>query len=195
VNCNGGSQSTLAAGNSRCAINLAQSGAWIGNGGTGWSVLNENLAMYFLPASYGTDRKIYATDGAGMPWTQIGNWQVPPYQPPAVTLEAPAAGQTVSATTPVSGWALDNSVHYEGPVAKVELYVDGVLKATQTALTQRTDVCSQYPSYTPCPATGFSFSWDTRTVANGSHEVRVDATDADPVAKVTVVKRTVQVSN
>ena len=69
----------------------------------------------------------------------------PDTTPPVVSIAAPAAGATVAGTTTVSATATDN-----GGVAKVELYVDGVLYATDAAAP-------------------YAFSWNTTTSSNGSH--------------------------
>ncbi len=74
--------------------------------------------------------------------------------PPTVSITAPSGGSTVSGTVTVSASASDNS----GTVSLVELYVDGTLKASDTA-------------------SPWSFSWDTRTGANGSHTLTARAYD------------------
>ena len=188
TNCNGAAP-TLA--NSRCSINLGQSGKWLSGG-----QFFENLLIGFLPTSYGTNRQIWGSDGAGMPWTQIGNWSVPPYRTPSGYLDQPSNGQTLSGTATVAGWTLDNTTHYEGLIAKVEFYVDDALIQTQTSFTPRPDVCSAFPAVSPCPANlGFGFTWNTRTVANGGHVVKIIATDSDPTPKTVTFQATVQVSN
>ena len=73
---------------------------------------------------------------------------------PSVSLTAPAAGATVSGTVTVSAGASDNS----GIVTLVEFFVDGVLKASDTAAP-------------------WAFSWDTLTAANGSHTLTAKAYD------------------
>src|SRR5207248_8577128 len=67
---------------------------------------------------------------------------------------APANGATVSGTTSVTASASDNV-----GVTKVEFYLDGALKATDTT-----------PPY--------AWSWDTTTSANGSHSLVTKAYDA-----------------
>ena len=78
----------------------------------------------------------------------------PDTTPPVVSIAAPAAGATVSGTAAVSATATDN-----GGVAKVELYIDGALYATDAAAP-------------------YAFSWNTTTSGNGSHTLQVAATDA-----------------
>jgi subtilisin family serine protease len=90
---------------------------------------------------------------------------------PTVSITAPAAGSTISGTVTVSASASDNS----GTVSRVEFLVDGALKASDTA-------------------SPWSFSWDTRTSANGSHTVSARA--YDPTGNVgTSAGVTVTVSN
>ena len=97
-----------------------------------------------------------------------GNWQFPymailridpsaivaDTTPPTVSMTAPAANATVSGTTPVSASAADN-----GWVSSVQFQVDG------------TNLGS---AVTTAP---YSVSWNTTTVANGTHTLKAIATD------------------
>jgi len=73
--------------------------------------------------------------------------------PPNVTLTAPLNGATVSGTINLSATASDNL-----GVARVEFYVDGVFKGQDTL-------------------SPYSISFNTTTVANGSHNVKAKAVD------------------
>ncbi len=73
--------------------------------------------------------------------------------PPAVAITAPADGATVANTVTVTADATDNAA-----VARVELHVDGVLRATDTAAP-------------------YSFSWNTTSLANGPHVLTAKAFD------------------
>ncbi len=73
---------------------------------------------------------------------------------PTVSITAPAANATVSGTVNVAASASDNI-----GVAKVEFYVNGSLKGTDTAAP-------------------YSYSWDTKTVANGTYALSSKAYDA-----------------
>ncbi len=77
----------------------------------------------------------------------------PDTTPPVVSIAAPTAGATVSGTTAVSATATDNV-----GVAKVDLFVDGALYATDAAAP-------------------YTFSWNTTAASNGSHLLQVAATD------------------
>jgi M6 family metalloprotease-like protein len=72
---------------------------------------------------------------------------------PSTSITAPAAGSTVSGTTSVTASASDDT-----GVTKVEFYVNGTLAATDTS-------------------SPYSFSWNTTTVANGSHTLSSKAYD------------------
>ncbi len=74
--------------------------------------------------------------------------------PPTTSITAPLAGATVSGTTSVTASASDNV-----GVTKVEFYLDGVLKSTDTT-------------------SPYSWSWDTTTATNGSHSLTSKAYDA-----------------
>jgi len=73
---------------------------------------------------------------------------------PTTSITAPANGATVSGTTTVSASASDNV-----GVTKVEFYLDGALKSTDTT-------------------SPYSWSWDTTSAANGSHTLVSKAYDA-----------------
>nr|WP_235216584.1 Ig-like domain-containing protein [Archangium violaceum] len=89
--------------------------------------------------------------------------------PPAVSLTAPASGATLSGTVTLSANATDAS----SSISKVEFLVDGTLIATDTS----------WP---------YSLSWNTLTVASGSHMLTARATDAQGnVATSTPVSVTV----
>jgi beta-lactamase superfamily II metal-dependent hydrolase len=73
---------------------------------------------------------------------------------PITSITAPLAGATVSGTTTVTASASDNV-----GVTKVEFYLDGALKFTDTT-------------------SPYSWSWDTTTATNGSHSLTSKAYDA-----------------
>jgi len=75
--------------------------------------------------------------------------------PPTCSITAPANGATVSGSVTFSANASDNS----GTVAKVEFYVDGTLRSTDTS-------------------SPYSWPWDTTTFANSSHTLKAIAYDA-----------------
>ena len=78
----------------------------------------------------------------------------PDAAPPTVTVTAPTAGATLSGTVTLTVAASDNA-----SVSRVDLYVDGVFLASDTTAP-------------------YSFSWDTRSAANGSHALVAKAVDA-----------------
>jgi hypothetical protein len=74
-------------------------------------------------------------------------------QPPTVTIKTPAAGATVSGVVPVQVTATDDT-----GVTRVELYVDNVLRAVETA-------------------TSYTWNFDTTEISNGTHTLTVIAYD------------------
>jgi hypothetical protein len=76
--------------------------------------------------------------------------------PPSVSITAPANGSTVADTVNVTADATDDT-----GVTKVEFYVDGQLKSTDTS-------------------SPYSYSWDTTSVSNGNISLLVKAFDAVP---------------
>ena len=73
---------------------------------------------------------------------------------PTVSITAPSSGATVSGTVSFTASASDNV-----GVSKVEFYVDGTLKSTDTS-------------------SPYSYSWDTTSVSDASHTLMVKAYDA-----------------
>ncbi|HWW61938.1 MAG TPA: Ig-like domain-containing protein, partial [Thermoanaerobaculia bacterium] len=73
---------------------------------------------------------------------------------PTTSITAPANGATVSATTNVTANASDNV-----GVTKVEFWLDGALKSTDTS-------------------SPYAWSWDTTTASNGAHSLQSKAYDA-----------------
>jgi uncharacterized membrane protein len=78
----------------------------------------------------------------------------PDTTPPTTSITSPANNATVSGTVTVTASASDNV-----GVVKVEFYIDSVLKSTVTT-------------------SPYTFSWNTTTVANGSHTIFSKAYDA-----------------
>lgn len=105
--------------------------------------------------------------------------------PPAVEITSPASGASVSGDVSIAGWALDHPDSPQTAINKVEVYVDGnkVGNATYgSAAPSGVESCTGRPLFPNCPNIGFTFSFDSRTVPNGNHTVRVVATDSDLVA-------------
>jgi RHS repeat-associated protein len=72
---------------------------------------------------------------------------------PTVSIGSPAPGVNVGGTVTVTAGASD-----DGQIAKVDFYVDNVLKSTSTSAP-------------------YQFSWNTTTVAAGNHSLKAIATD------------------
>ncbi|QQS19891.1 carboxypeptidase regulatory-like domain-containing protein [Candidatus Saccharibacteria bacterium] len=105
----------------------------------------------------GLDRIILTGDTACVPSSTGDNCAYPPdTTAPSVTITAPANGATVSGTVSVTVNAADDSGG--SGIAKVELYVDSILKATSTA-------------------TPYSLSLATANLSNASHSLTVKAYD------------------
>jgi hypothetical protein len=90
----------------------------------------------------------------GISWLANGSGGGGDVTPPTVSITAPLNGATVVGTVSINATASDNV-----GVTKVEFYVDGSLKST--------DMTSPY-----------SYSWDSTSVANGSHSLTAKAYDA-----------------
>jgi hypothetical protein len=171
--------------NLQCAVDLQQSYLYIQPG-----YVNEYLHFYirFKPRFAGP-KMIYLQvfdnlTGSYLvaPGTNLGTFLIPGYQPPSLAIETPATGATVSgAAVPITGWALDNAAQEETAISKVEVYVDGTkVGDAQYGLAHATACSSgQYPGRPGCPNVGYSFNWNSASVANGEHTILVSATDTD----------------
>ncbi len=107
--------------------------------------------------AYADDRDVYSSYYAALFWGLTGGGGGGgggDTTAPVANVTSPTNGATVSGTITVSATATDNV-----GVTKVELYVDGVLKGTDTA-------------------SPYSFSLDTTTLSNASHAISVRAYDA-----------------
>ena len=100
---------------------------------------------------------VVSSAGSGSPnrllYTLFGG-STPDTTPPTTSITSPANGATVSGTVTVQASASDNV-----GVTRVELYVDGAHAGTATT-------------------SPYTFSWNTTTVANGSHTLQTRAYDA-----------------
>ena len=103
---------------------------------------------------------LFLLNSAGVPsvarFVSVGTGPPPPPDttPPTVSVSAPAAGATVSGTTPVSADAADNI-----GVAGVQFTLDGANLGAE-------DTSAPY-----------SVSWNTATATNGTHALRAIARD------------------
>ncbi len=117
----------------------------------------------------------------------------PSGNPPTLVIDAPASGATVSGNVTLSGWALDNTSASETAISAVRVYLDGVLLGNAT-ITNRQDVCNIW-NRPGCPNVGWTYSWNSALTSNGTHTIRVDATDSDSTPQTSSVSRSVTVSN
>lgn len=92
-----------------------------------------------------------------------------------MALDAPVNNSTItSKKVNVRGWALNPS-----GIKSVEVYVDGVKKATTTANLSRPDVHKVYPGYGNSDKCGYSVDIDLNTVAPGKRTIKVVTTGND----------------
>lgn len=128
----------------------------------------------------------------------VGSWDLSgnvTAQPPSAAFSAPAAGATVSGDVVISGWALDNVAQIENAITNVQMQVDGVPQPGLVSMNQASTICATYPNRTGCPNVGWSYTWDSRLVANGSRVIKIVVTDGDHPPKTTEITRTVTVDN
>ncbi len=82
---------------------------------------------------------------------------------PTVSITAPAAGSIVAGTRDITANAADNSGGTG--IGKVEFYIDNVLKSTDTTAP-------------------YAYTWDSKTIADGSHNVTAKAYDLATIPNV-----------
>lgn len=99
------------------------------------------------------DRVLLLSDTGCTPTGTGDNCAVTDATGPTTSITAPTAGSTVSGTVNINANATDTS-----GIAKVEFYVDGALKGTDTT-------------------SAYSYAWNTTTATNGSHSLTVKAYD------------------
>jgi hypothetical protein len=193
--------------NSLCELDLSR---------TTWRRLGNDMLidmrLLFRPAFAG-NKGIYLRIPAtgynpypnGIAAAQYAAWTSPGYSSPNVNITSPSANASVSGTTQLTGWALDNISGPQTPINKVEVFVDGAkvgdAQRNQAVPNGVTNYCSQYPDQTgispgwDCPNFGWTYPWNTTAASNGDHLIRIVVTDSDPTPGVTFVERHFTVSN
>ena len=84
-----------------------------------------------------------------------------------------AANYTVSGLANFYGWALADT----GSVSTVSIAVDSMPYGAASYGASRSDVCAKYPA-SNCPNVGWSFAFDTSTLAAGTHTLAVTVATA-----------------
>jgi hypothetical protein len=136
---------------------------------------------------------VIATDTGTPPASGSSNATVTVAKPgatPAVNVDSPSSGATVSGTVTVSGWAIDNTY----PIAAVQILVDTVVVGTARYGTSRADVCATSPGQVDCPNVGFTYQLNTSTLGAGPHMLTVKASDASKPAVTSSVNVPITVS-
>jgi hypothetical protein len=113
---------------------------------------------------------------------------------PTTWIDVPADSSTVSGNVYIAGWAIDNATSVETAISSVKVLIDGSFVGNATPYS-RPDVCIAYPGRTGCPNVGYEYTWDSRTVSNGSHTIRFEATDSDTTSHTSGINRLVNVNN
>ncbi|HEV7920461.1 MAG TPA: Ig-like domain-containing protein [Thermoanaerobaculia bacterium] len=132
---------------------MSKSGYCVGN----IKVTTDGLSLFTVSADGGVHQGPNEVAAAGLPRSftlDEGGGGGGDTILPTTSITAPANGATVSATVAVNANASDNV-----GVTKVEFYLDGALKSTDTT-------------------SPYSWSWDTTTATNGAHALTTRAYDA-----------------
>lgn len=121
------------------------------------TLTTDGVSTYTVSANGAVNQGPNEVGAAGLPRTialDDAGGGTPDVTQPTASLTSPAAGATVSGTVTVAASASDDR-----GVARVEFWLDGVLRATDTT-------------------SPYEWAWDTRTSANGSHTLHAEAFDA-----------------
>jgi hypothetical protein len=121
--------------------------------------------IYLIPGSIGKARALVYNLHKRLP-------PADPFEPMGNT-DCPAAKSIVSGTTNICGWTFA----HDGPVASVDIFIDGKNIGTAQYGISRADVRKVWP-HAPLRC-GFNFAWDTIKVANGKHVINVEPVDAN----------------
>lgn len=129
---------------------------------------NHTVKMIGKEAGVQLDRVIFTTDANCTPTGTGENCANPPdTTPPTTAVTAPTAGATISNNFSVTASAADDVA-----VTKVEFYIDGVLKNTDTA-------------------SPYTFVLNTTTLTNGQHSFTTKAYDANNVTTSAAIQANV----
>jgi len=104
-------------------------------------------------------------------------------------VETPANGVSLAFTANGSGWALDNI-----GVTRIDILVDGQKVADGVYGASRPDVAAVWGTFPNARNAGFTFSFDTTRISNGSHILSVRVLDAAENATI-LGQRTINVQN
>jgi hypothetical protein len=89
---------------------------------------------------------------------------------PVSAIETPTAGQEVSGTVAVRGYAYSASSR----LASVDVLVDGVTVGRAAYTTTRSDICGGLdPAPVNCPRVGFTYNLNTRLLTDGLHVLAI----------------------
>jgi hypothetical protein len=92
---------------------------------------------------------------------------------PVAVIETPRPGDAIQDVLKVSGVAYDSA----SPVTRVEVLIDGVRRASSTAVQQRSDFCAN-ENVPGCPRIGWSAVINTSTLQPGDHRLQVRVTNS-----------------
>ena len=111
-----------------------------------------------------------------------------------IYIDAPASSSSsLSGNTSFSGWALNQNTFFSG----LTIAVDDIPVSTlnQGQFVPRPDVCALYPDAPACPNVGWSVPFDTTSLANGVHMLKVTATSQVQFNQPATVFKMFTVSN
>lgn len=182
--------------NSQCRV-LAESSSVTVNG----AVTTVQLRIEFKPGFIGqmkTGASTTNSTGYLTQFVELGTWNLSANVqslPPSGAITAPAAGATVGGDVVISGWALDNTTRAENAITNVQVFIDNVLQPGLVTMNQPHTICGTYPGRLGCPNVGWTYSWNSRTVANGTRTIKIRFTDGDNPPKTAEITRNVTVNN
>jgi uncharacterized protein (TIGR03437 family) len=91
------------------------------------------------------------------------------------SIDAPGYNVIYRGTVPFSGWVTNN----DSSITSVGIYVDGAYRGAANYGLNRPDVCAIYALSPNCPLVGWSYQFDTTSIADGTHILSIRATSAN----------------
>ncbi|MBV9613242.1 MAG: choice-of-anchor D domain-containing protein, partial [Acidobacteriaceae bacterium] len=101
----------------------------------------------------------------------VANWAPSSSNPMRIVIDSPNQGSNLKGTATFGGWAINDVTS----VAAVAIGIDGSYLGRANYGVSRPDVCSAFPNRSGCPNVGWTFTFDTTQLSDGSHTLDVIA--------------------
>jgi hypothetical protein len=121
---------------------------------------------------------VTAANTDAFPLTSSASTTVVVASTPAIFIDSPTVGATLSGIVTVTGWAVDTTSNGASNIASVLVSLDGGTLGTANYGVSRPDACAGVFAGRPgCPNVGFMYQLDARNLSIGTHVLSVAAID------------------